>query len=341
MPLPTLKQFHHKRRALFFMAETTAGTYQTDASLYIAANGTVPFDSIKYAPNVAMVERNPDTPSLQPTASVPGQADGKISFSSRVVTGSALGVAGPLDSLLLACGMKSVVVASTSVTYVQDPNSATRLSIGVGIISEDGSVDLQYAISGAAGSKMVVKAEKPGAPIMIEWEFIGKIASAASAFISPDGTPPAITYVDDNSNGFRFISATLTSGLLSRSISKLELDMGISAELGANIQDVSGYDYAHFSKQEPSLTIDPAKVTGATAPDISNMLTGGIASAGFTVTNAGGKKFSVSLPFLQPLSASDDSRGPVSTWGIKAAARRSQTSAVADATNSAVALVFA
>lgn len=342
MGLPTIKQFHHKRRSLFFIEETTAGTFITDALLYVAGNGTVPSDTLRFTPNIEMVERNPDTISLQPTASVPGAADGKISFTSRVITG-AKGVAGPLDKLFLAAGEKNTIVAATSCTYTQDPSSTVRLSMGVGIVSEDGTAFIEYAISGAIATKKAYKAEKPGAPIMIDWEFTGKIANVSSLFLTADGTGamPTITYIDDNAKGFRFIGATLTSGLLARSISKLDLDMGISGNLGANIQDVSGYDYGHFGPQNPVLNIDPAKVTGATAEDIKNMLAGGTASAGFTVTNAAGDKFTITIPALQMLSASDDNRDAVSTWGIKAACRRSQTSALPTAADSAVAQVFA
>lgn len=342
MPLPTIKQFNHKRRQVFWIEETPAGTYITDALLYVAGNGIVPSDSIKFSPNIAMVERTPESISGQSTAAVPGAADGKISFTSRCITG-AKGVAGPLDKLFLAAGEKNIVVASTSCTYVQDWSSTTRLSMGVGIVSEDGTAFIEYAISGAAASKKSYKADKPGAPIMIDWEFVGKIANVSNAFLTADGTGafPTITYIDDNAKGFRFIGATLTSGLLSRSISKLDLDMGISATLGTNIQDISGYDYAHFGPQNPTLTIDPAKVVGATAEDIKNMLAGGTASAGFTVTNSAGDKFSIAIPFLQQMSASDDNRDAVSTWGMKCACRRSQTSAVADAANSAISQVFA
>ena len=342
MAFPTPIQFHHKRRGLFFGTEATAGTWLTDATVFLASAGVVPSESIVYAPEVAMQERNPDTLSLQPTLSVPGQAKAKITFSSRVITGTALGVAGPLSPLFKAAGLKEIIVASTSVTYVQDPSSLAPLSMGVGIASEDGSADLQYAISGAVCTKCVIKADGPGKPFMIDWEFEGKIASTAGAFrTTTDGTFPTITYIDDNAKGFKLMAVTLTSGVLARKISKLELDMGMGAELGVDVTDVSGYDYGHLSKQAPTLTVDPTKVPGAVSQDLNLMLAGGATSAAVTSTNVGGQKFTVSLPFLQVQSMTDASRGPISTWEMKIAAMRSQTSTAADAANSAVSLVFA
>ena len=339
MGLPTIKQYHHKRRGLFFASETTAGTYATDAAVFLASAGVVPAESIVFSPEVGMTERNPDGLSLAPTASVPGQASAKIAFSSRLIAG-AKGVAGPLSPLLLAAGMKEVLVASTSATYYIDPSSTTRLSMGVGIASEDGAADLQYAISGAICTKLVIKADGPGKPIMVDWEFTGKIASTAGAFrTTTDGTFPAITYIDDVAKGFRFISLTATSGKFSRAISKLELDLGLSGELGVDVVDISGHDFGHFSAQKPMLSIDPLKVAGSVAQDINLMLAGGTTSAGFTVSN-GSDSFTLAIPRLQDQSAGDAARGPMSTWDIKALCARSQTATTPDAA-SPVSLAFA
>lgn len=339
MPLPTTKQFHHKRRGLFFASETTAGTYLTDASVFLASAGVVPTESIVFSPEVTWAERNTDSLSLSPTASVPGQSHAKISFTSRWIAG-AKGVAGPLSPLLLAAGMKEVLVASTSATYYLDPSSTTRLSMGVGIASEDGAADLQYAISGAVCTKLTIKADGPGKPIMADWEFTGKIASVTGAFrTTTDGTFPAITYIDDVAKGFRFISLTATTGKFSRAISKLELDMGLSGELGVDIADVSGHDFGHFSAQKPVLSIDPLKVAGSVSQDINLLLAGGTTSAGFTVSN-GTDTFTVAIPRLQDQSAGDAARGPMSTWDIKALCVRSQTAATPDAA-SPVSLAFA
>jgi len=70
------------------------------------------------------------------------------------------------------------------------------------------------------------------------------------------------------------------------------------------------------------------------------MIAGGAASAGFTLTNAAGKTFSMAFPNLQPMSLSDDARGSVSTWGITAHCRRSLTGSAVDASD-AFTMVFA
>ena len=325
------KTYNQKRRILYVAPEATAGTYVPTATLFAVGNATLPADSIKYTPTVIMTDRDPDGPSLMQIAAVPGQSSAKIGFTTRFVTGATAGTAGPLDKIL-ATVMQSTAVSGTSVTYKFNPNSLARLSVGFGIINEDGTSELEHAIAGAGPSKITIKADGIGKPLMVDWEFEGKPAYDTSWVETDDATPnTAITYVDDNTTGFRYTGITVSSGLLARTVSKFEFDIGIKGQLGNDITDKSGYDYWKLESCNPVLKIDPTKVSAASAADITNMLNGKTASAGVTLTAPNNRTFSLSIPNLQITAASDDAVGPASTWGITASARRTQNGATADA----------
>ena len=326
--------YNHKRRILYVGTETAAGTYAGSATLFVVGNATLPADSIKFSPNVAFTERDPDGPSLQPIAAVPGQASGKISFNTRFIGTSALGVIGPLDKLLEPVLLASIATG-VSVTYKFNPSSVARLSIGYGTINENGTLELEHAIAGAGPSKLTIKADGIGKPVMVDWEFEGKIAYDTGVPVAIDDATPdtGITFVDDATLGYRFLGLTVTSGLLSRTISKFEFDLGIKGSLGNDVADPAGHDYWKLEGCNPVLKIDPSKVSVATANDLANMISGAKASAGFTATSPGGGKFSLAIPALQPTSMSDDSVGPVSTWGISASARRVQDGTTVDSPN--------
>lgn len=332
-----------KRRVLYIKAEgATPGAFVGKTVLFTIGNATIPPDSIKFTPEVAMFDRKPDGPSLQPLKSIPGQSAGKISFSSRLIGPASKGIAGPLSDLFKAAAMSETLVGGTSATLAEDPNSQIRLSVGFGSIQEDGALEVQHAIAGAAVSGLEIKAGRVGEPIMIDWELHGKIAYETGALVAVDDASPntGITFVNDDAQGFKFLGLTLTSGPLSRSINNFSFTRGLPVELGTDASDLAGYDYCKFGQTDPQLKIDPAKVAIATANDIGNMISGATASAGFTVTNAAGAKFSMAFPNLQIVSASDDARGPVSTWGIAAHCRRSGTGLAVDASD-AFTMVFA
>lgn len=328
------KTYNHKRRILYVETETTAGTYAGSTSLFAVGNATLPADSIKFTPTVSFTERDPDSPSLQPIAAEPGQASAKIGFSSRFVGSSTAGTVGPLDKLLEPV-LKAVISTGISVTYTFNPSSIARLSVGYGTVAEDGSLELEHAIAGAGPSKLTIKADGIGKSVMVDWEFEGKIAYETGVVVAIDDATPntGITFIDDHTLGYRFIGLTVTSGLMSRTLSKFEFDLGIKGVLGNDVTDPSGHDYWHLESCNPVLKIDPAKVSVATANDVANMISGAKASAGFTATAPGGHTFSLAIPALQPTSMSDDSVGPVSTWGISASARRTQDGVTADSPN--------
>ena len=325
------KTYNQKRRILYVASEPTPGTPIASATLFAVGNATLPADSIKYTPTITMTDRDPDGPSLQQIAAVPGQSSAKIAFNTRFVTGATAGTPGPLDKIL-ATVMSSTAVSGTSVTYKFNPNSLARLSIGFGVVNEDGTSELEHAIAGAGPSKLTIKADGIGKPLMVDWEFEGKPSYDTTWVEIDDATPNVgITYVDDNTTGFRYTGLSVATGMLARQVSKFEFDLGIKGSLGNDILDKSGHDYWKLESCNPVLKIDPTKVPAATSADITNMLNGTMASAGMTLTAPNSRKFSLSIPNLQTTAASDDSVGPASTWGITASARRTQNGATADA----------
>lgn len=323
---------HAKRRVLYVKKETTAGTYVGSTTLFATTNAVIPPDSIKFNPKPSITQRNPEGNSLQGTKAVVGAKEAEISFSSRYFGPASKGVAGALSDLFAACFEKEVLVAGTSATSIADPNSQTRLSIGVGSIQEDGLLEVEWAIAGAAGD-YTLKADKIGDPVMVDWKFAGKIAYEAGALVALDDATPqaAITWVDDDALGFTFMGLTVTTGLLAREFNKFEFSRGVKVEMETSTTDKAGRGYAKISADDPSLKIDPSKVPVATANDLLALMTGATSSAGLTLTNAAGATASFAFPNLQIEAMSDDARDAVSTWGITAKCKKSQTSQTSDA----------
>jgi len=334
---------HAHRRILYVKTEgATPGTFVGKTTLFAVGNSVIPPDSIKYSPKVEFADRKPDGNSLQPLASVAGGASAQVSFSTRLIGPTAKGVAGPLSDLFKSAAMAETLVAATSATLKEDPNSQTRLSIGVGIVQEDGLVEVEWAIAGAAPSKTDIKGDGLGKPVMVDWDFLGKVAYEAGTLVAVDDASPdvGITFVDDDLLGFKFMGLTVTSGLMSRQVDKFVFSRGLPVELDKDTTDPTTFGFCKFGQTDPQIKIDPSKVPVATSNDVANMIAGGAASAGFTLTNAAGKTFSMAFPKLQPVSLSDDARGNVSTWGMEAHCRRTQTGASVDASD-AFTFIFA
>lgn len=317
---------HPKRRHLYIGVESANGTWLGQATVMVVGNATVPHEKLKFSPTVEFHERNLDGSSLQQPKAEPGLASHKASFTTRLIAPASKGIAGPLSPLFKALGLSETLVAGVSATYVENPNSMTTLSIGVGLIREDGTVEVEYGIAGARVSSLTVKATGGGKIIECDWEVYGKMAYETGVIVALDDATPnnGITYVDDSANGFKFIGITARTGLFARDISNFEFSVGRSVELGIDIADLSGYDYGHIGKTKPTLKLDPSKVSIATANDLATLRSGATFAAAMTATAPSGATFSFSAPNAQVRSLSDDARGEaVSTWGITAECARS------------------
>ena len=337
--------YHPRRKHFYHALESPAGTPTAAATLFTVGDEVIPVETIKLTPGTEFTERSVDGASLQNLLSVPGRTPMKLGFSSRLIAPTTKGVAGPLSNLFKATNLLETLVAATSATYVETPDTISRLSCGFGLLAEDGSNEYQVELSGCGVSSFKIKADGLGKPVMIDWELLGKLAYISAAYvIIDDGTPNnGVTYADDVANGFRLISASLTTGLATRSISKFEFDLGRSVELGNawNIADPTGYDYAHLGKSKPMITIDPTVVSVAAANDLLNMVNGGNAAFSFTLAAPSGAAFTFNAPLLQPQSMSEEKFGDaIASWGIKALCARKQDGVTADSSN-AFSFVFA
>lgn len=335
---------HAKRRIFYVKTEGgTPGTYVSTVTLFAVGNATVPPENIK-GPNftVDFTERKVDGNSLQPLKAVAGAQIGKVSLTTRLIGPPTKGVAGPLSDMFKSAGLSEVLVATTSATFKEDPSSQTRLSIGVGMIQEDGLLEVEWALSGCAASKLDIKGDGIGKPVMCDWEFTGKPAYATGTLIAVDDATPnvGITFVDDDTQGFKFMKLSVTSGLTARQINNFVFSRGLPVDMDTDIADPSGHGWAKFGQTDPQVKLDPTKVPVATSNDVANLIAGATASAGFTLTNAAGATFAMAFPNLQPVALSDDARGNVSTWGITAHCRKSQTGVAVDASD-AFTFIFA
>lgn len=322
---------HPKRRHLYIGVESSNGTWLGQATVMAIGNATVPHEKLKFSPTVEFHERDLDGNSLQQPKAESGSASGKVSFTTRLIAPASKGVAGPLSPLFKALGLSETLVPATSATYVENPSSMTTLSVGVGLIREDGTVEVEYGLAGCRVSALTIKASGGGKIIECEWEVYGKLAYETAVLVAIDDITPnnGITYVDDSAQGFKFIGITARTGLFARDISTFEFSVGRSVELGVDIGDLSGYDYGHIGKTKPSIKLDPTKVTIATANDLATLRAGSTFVATLTATAPNGATFEFSAPNVQVMSLSDDARGEAtSVWGIQAECRRALGSGV-------------
>lgn len=322
---------HPKRRHLYLGVESANGTWLGVATVMVVGAATVPHEKLKFSPNVEFHERDLDGNSLQQPKAEPGLASGKASFTTRLIAPASPGTAGPLSPLFKALGLSETLAAGVSATYAENPSAMTTLSVGVGLIREDGTVEVEYGLAGCRVSSLTIKATGGGKIIECDWEVHGKLAYETAILVAADDASPnnGITYVDDSAQGFKFLGITARTGLFARDISNFEFSVGRSVELGIDIGDLSGYDYGHIGKTKPSIKLDPTKVTIATANDLATLRAGSTFAAAMTATAPNGAMFSFSAPNAQIISLSDDARGEAtSVWGIQAECRRSLGSGV-------------
>jgi len=323
--------FHGKKRVLYFKSEgANPGTYVGNTALFTAANAVIPAGKIKYSPSTKMTERDVDGPSLQSIAAMPGAQMGKISFETRVFTSGTAGTASPLDPLMIACAQTSTVTAGTSVAYQSDPKSTARLSLGVGVQSTDGTIEEQYAIKGALGTYKL-SAGDVGEPFKLEWDFLGAQAyNSGTPVLADNGSPTlTITYANEVLNAVRWMGITATTGLFTRKITSFTFDRGLKADLAVDITDPSGYDFARFASEQPTLDLKAAWAPGAT--DLNDLIGAILTSSSFTSGGAG-KILTGLFPNPQKSSLSDEQDSAKrQLWGIKLDLRRTATGAASDA----------
>ena len=333
--------FNPKRRVLYILAETTEGTWAGNSTVFVVDDAVVPPESIKLSPDVEFTDREVESPTGENIASIAARRKMSLSFSSRLIAPPSKGAAGPLSPLFKTFLLETLV-ASTSASYSYDINSATRLSIGHGMLRENGALELQHGIAGAGVSKCTIKGDGPGKAVMVDWELTGKVPYASAAPVVIDDTTPqtAIIYVDDVKHGFTLNVPTTRTGIFARNISKFELDFDLKGELGVDIGDASTYDWLKSGFITPTLKLDPAMEPSGSFPDLANLCAGLVGASSLGLTNPNGDVWTLTIPNLQPKKLGDSSRDNTATWDFEGSCYRSQDGATATAAD-AVSMVFA
>lgn len=233
--------FYAKTATIYAMAETTAGTPNSDANLFVAANVLCQVHDVSMNINPNLVERKPDGPSDQSIADVAGQVSVTAKFSHRLFGGTGAGVAPKYGALWKACWLSETIVTSTSVAYASNIYGAPSLTIGFEVLSNDGTTALRYVMSGANGN-FTFKGDKIQAPLMVTYDFMGAFQLTGGATTTPVGT---LTYPAETATSPRFGEFQGTpTGLFLEECDSLEFNRGQKAEMATSTLNANGLLYA-------------------------------------------------------------------------------------------------
>lgn len=315
--------FHRKRQRLFAKAETTPGTYEGDATLFSALLGKLPIYDLRMVPTAQEYTRKPDGLTLDGLDSIMYGEYVTVTFKSELFTGGAAGTAPDYAALLKSCGMTETIVASTSVAYKVSSNEVPTLSLGGEFIGADGSVTLRFGVAGAIGSFQLT-ADVPGKPGVFSWTFIGKLAyvSTTPQFISST-VLAAVSYSDSVSNICKFLGTDVTIGGVSRSVSSITVDRGLTSEFETLHTDQTSFLKRILADSEPTFTLNPTKVPVATQNDISGLVAGTNVALAAQFGTVAGKRCIAAAPRAQRKTVGDGAVGVTSTWDLVFGCRRS------------------
>jgi hypothetical protein len=293
----------------------------TAASVFTAANAKTPYRNIKIKAGSKEVERNIDGSTLLSSFSLFYGENAEITFDTDDYTSGTAGTvvgttAGVGMDLLWQAGFfgPATIVASTSVTRQQNSSAMTKMSVGVELISEDGTTSWRIGIAGAAVT--AIKEDfTVGAQGVIHWTIKGKIAyESALPVFGLAGTPVAITTRDTVLGNLpQFKGLSFTVGGVSRLISKLSLDWGISADEETDITDQTSIQRFILSSLKPTLTIDPETTPRATADDFTKFFAGSAESISFVLGTGAGKVITYTLGSAQRKTATIGERSSITT----------------------------
>lgn len=322
--------FHHKRRRLFAMVESTPGTANTAAALFVAANGKVPVYDLRCVPGVQNMDRNPDGLTFDSVDSVRWGEYYTVTFTSNAYCGTGAGVAPSYGTLFKSCGLTETVVASTSVTYTVDSDACPTVTLGVELINDAGTASRRILIGGALGS-FTIATDAIGKPAQISWTFTGKAVYVSTTLQDLDSTPVAsVVYDDAVAKLPQLRSTTITDGGVSVQVNALTFDRGLATEWETDLSDPTGYKLRIVASSMPKITIDPAKMTVASQSNLSQLFQGTTGAIAATWGNTAGTRLKVNMPRAQKDTISDDARGVTSTWGTTFHANRSSVTGNGD-----------
>lgn len=317
--------FHHKRRRLFFAAESTPGTAISAATLYAAANGKLPVYDLKVTPGVENMDRNPDGLTFDSLDSIRWGENYTVTFQSDAYT-AALGVAPAWGLLAKSCGLAETISAGASVAYTVDSDAVPTLTMGIEMSNDAGTATRRVTLAGAIGS-YTLASDALGKPGRFSWTFTGKVIATPDA----DSTPVATVVYDDTVAKLpQLRSTTLTDGGVSLQCNSVSFDRGLSSEWETDMGDATGYLKRIIASSRPTLTIDPAKMTAAAQATLNQLFKGTTGAVVVTWGSVAGTRIKLNLPRAQKDSMSDDARGVTSTWGTTFHANRSSVTGNGD-----------
>jgi len=263
--------FHAKRAIVYAAVEVTPGTAIADATLFAAANVLVQAHDVSMETKPELAARKPMGPSQQSIADVAGQVPAGLKFAHRTFGSGTAGTAPAYGLLLKACWMSETVVASTSVTYSSSPVSTVSLTVGIGVLSEDGTTELRYVMSGVRGT-WSMKADKILAPMFLSYDLTGAFQLSGGATTTPVGT---LTYPTETATGIRFgIFAGTPTGLFAYQCDSFELDRGIKAIMATDTVNANGLLYAMLEDEDPVLKIGYRAVAKSVADEMNKYAIG-------------------------------------------------------------------
>lgn len=318
--------FHHKRRRLFAIVETTPGTPIAAASVFVAANGKVPVYDLRVVPVVQNMDRNPDGLTFDAVDSVRWGESYNVTFTTDAYCGTGAGVAPSYGLLFKSCGLAETISAGVSVTYTVDSDACPTVTLGVELINDAGTASRRIIIGGALGS-FVISTDSVGKPGKIAWTFTGK----AIATPDVDSTPVATVVYDDAVARLpQLRSTTTTDGGVTVQVNALSFDRGLMTEWETDLTDATGYLKRIVASSAPKLTWDPAKMTAASQATLQQLFQGTTGAVVVTFGSAAATRLKINLARAQKDSLSDDARGVTSTWGTTFHANRSSVTGNGD-----------
>lgn len=276
--------FVAKHAFIYAKAETTNGTYVSDATLFTAANIVCQAGTVTGGLKPQETKRDPDG-GADPIASVFGQLPFSMKWQNRLFTSGTAGTVPSWDPLAKACYLTPTIVASTSVTYARDMNQGTTLSVGVEWLSEDGTIAYRQAMSGVRGN-LGIKG-KWGEPLMMDWDFTG-------AWQNPSTTTPnsSITFTDETVNGIKLLQIQGTpTGLFTYEIDGFEFDVGAKVEMMTDTVASNGLAYAIWKEFQASLKLGYRLIPKATADELNKFAVGTQFANSMQLGSAAGKIF--------------------------------------------------
>lgn len=235
-------------------------------------------------PDIARYKRDPARENLGQLESLPGERQGKISFTCELAGSGTAGTAPAWGKLMKACGYGETIIPVTSVEYA--PASAAVPSMTLAIYM-DGIIK---KIWGARGDvKLVLDKGKPG---LLQFVFTGAdfslVDGALLAGVSYSAVKPPV-----------FLAALFEYDSYAANIGKLEIQTGNQVELRDDVSAPSGFASALIVNREPKAVFDPEAVLVATKDFFGQWRGSDGMAMSFSIGSAPGNIITVSAPKAQ------------------------------------------